>query len=266
MNHNSCQNCWFNGLQYGALGFNYGYCSKKNIVLLNAENTTCNQQIRKDLTIERAIATNKIHANFYKSTDIVKINKDPADKNDYSTATKEINFLRKNNISDAAVNYGALSSKIESLAMLNQISGAKSELAFLSLSRGYANNCFNNDQKWTSALHLFWWTKSRITTDPEINFEDIRFSNLRLSKQSELLSWSIIMLRLTFLDDVAWYAKKTNYSPLGELVGIPSRVTSAVQSFNSKKTLSWIKNNLLPTINEALPYEEYKRISNTLHK
>ena len=59
MNLHSCQNCWFNGLQYGALGLPVGYCSRHNKILNVSDRSTCGLHLRKDLTVLRAIEYRK---------------------------------------------------------------------------------------------------------------------------------------------------------------------------------------------------------------
>ena len=69
----SCQNCWFNGLQYGSVGLSYGYCARHKVVLNNADETTCGQHIRKDLGFERAQEVSRVHSKHFDNRIIVRV-------------------------------------------------------------------------------------------------------------------------------------------------------------------------------------------------
>jgi hypothetical protein len=69
----SCQNCWFNGLQDGVLGLPVGFCTRHRKILNAADVTTCGQQRRKDLSLSRARQVAAIHAARYPQETIVRI-------------------------------------------------------------------------------------------------------------------------------------------------------------------------------------------------
>jgi len=60
MKLNSCQNCWFNGLQYGAIGLTVGYCARHKKILNFPDGITCGLHLRKDLTLNRASEVSEI--------------------------------------------------------------------------------------------------------------------------------------------------------------------------------------------------------------
>ncbi len=68
----SCAYCSHNPLQYGSLGLIAGYCVRHNVVLRHADETTCGQQLRKDLAAEtREIAQAQQRKSF--RTDLVQL-------------------------------------------------------------------------------------------------------------------------------------------------------------------------------------------------
>ncbi len=90
-----------------------------------------------------------------------------------SVRDEDVDLLRRDEVGELVSDYGTLGSTIESLAQLKRISGIRAELALLSLARGYVQNCVKRNGKWTSGLHLYWWTKSRLGEEPEIKIADI---------------------------------------------------------------------------------------------
>lgn len=262
----SCQNCWFNGLQYGALGLPVGYCSRHQKILNAADATTCGLHMRKDLPLSRALQVSQVHAARYSDSVIVKIYGDEEAIHEVSSNKKDINSLRSDSVGEIVSDYGMLDSKIESLAQLKTLSGARAEVAMMSLARGYVNNCASRNGKWTSGLHLYWWTKKRLTEIPEISVKDLRTTGgIQLSRQVDLTAWSVIMLRLTLIDDVIEYAAAQNY-PIGQVRGLLQKSAEAVQTFNLGRLTRWMRIEALPILDKMLPYEMYVELSRQLHK
>ena len=261
----SCENCWFNGLQYGALGLPVGYCAIHKVILNNSSQTTCKLQLRKDLSQSRALEVSKWHSQYYNNDDIVTIYDDKINGGDISKKLTDINRLKTDAVGDLVTDYGHLGSKIESLSQLRRVEGARAEVALLSLSRAYVNNCYNKSKKWSSGIHLYWWTKSRLADTPEIKVEDIRTTDgLQLSRQVELISWSIIMLRLTFIEDIAIYAKESRDN-LGKAVGILDEAASENHSFNVNKLTRWMKKEAVPLLDSYLEAERYHDLAKSVH-
>jgi hypothetical protein len=262
----SCQNCWFNGLQYGALGLSVGYCSRHQKILNAAEGTTCGLHMRKDLTLKRAQQVASVHANRYSASVIVHIYRDEEARREISSDKKDLDSLRGDPVGELVADYGMLDSKIESLAQLKTLTGARAEVAMLSLARGYASNCMSRNGNWTSGLHLYWWTKKRLPEIPNISVSDLRTTgSIQLSRQVDLTAWSIIMLRLTLIDDIIGYAAIEN-DPLGEVKGLLQKACETVQTFNLHKLSKWIRAEAQPALDRTLPYERYIELSRSLHK
>ncbi len=262
----ACQNCWFNGLQYGALGLPVGYCTRHRKVLNAADFTTCGQHLRKDLPLSRARQVAEIHAARYPQDTIVRIYGEDEAVEEVSADEKDLDSLRQDPVAEAASDYGLLNSRIESLAQLKALPGARAEVAMLSLARGYVRNCVMRGGAWTSGLHLFWWTKKRLAEMPDIGVNDLRTTDgIPLSRQVELTAWSIVMLRLTFIDDMAFYAADSQH-PVGKATGLLQRYAGSATSFSMPRLAKWIKAEALPILDQALPYQEYRELSAELHK
>ncbi|MCP4696714.1 MAG: hypothetical protein GY862_07685, partial [Gammaproteobacteria bacterium] len=176
---------------------------------------------------------------------------------EYSDREEDIDILQGDEVGEAATEYGILGAKIESLAQLRRMPGIRAELAMLSLARAYVSNCVVNNGKWTSGLHLLWWTRSRLAQEPQIKVSDIRTTNgLPLERQAMLAAWSLLMLRLTFIEDVARYAEKEGDS-LALLTGISDRAAEEVNSFNIRRLLHWMKRAALTEMDRVLPKQRY---------
>lgn len=262
----SCENCWFNGLQYGALGLPVGYCTRHRKVLNAADFTTCGQHLRKDLSLHRAQAVAELHAARYPGDVIVRIYDEAQANEEVSSNGKDLDTLRKDPVAEAASDYGLLDSKIESLAQLKALPGARAEVAMLSLARGYVRNCVMRDGRWTSGLHIYWWTKKRLAETPDIAVGDLRTTGgIQLSRQVELTAWSIVMLRLTLIDDIAIYAGTDNH-PVGGATGLLQRYAASADSFSLAKLAKWIRAEALPILDEALPWDGFSRLCREMHR
>lgn len=260
----ACQNCWFNGLQYGSVGLPFGYCTRHRVILNNADNTTCGQHLRKDLGIHRAIEVALVHSRSFKNDIIVEIKNPDQATDDISNSDRDEDILRQDSVADAVMDYGFLDSKIGSLAQLKSIKTARSDIAISSLGRAYIRNCARNGGKWTSGIHLYWWTKNRISEIPELEVRDIRYAeSINIYRQAELAGWSVMMLKLSLLDDILSYAAMQN-DEIGSEFGIVKRAAYAVQVFNLKKLSSWIKKELVPTLDKKLTQSRYIEIAKAL--
>jgi hypothetical protein len=260
----SCQNCWFNGLQYGALGLAVGYCALHKVILNYSEGTTCSHQRRKDLSLDRVGQVSEHHRDFFSSDQIVNLHRPELTSTEISNKEADFARLRKDTVGELVSDYSQFDSKIEFLAQLRRARGVRAELAMLSLSRVYVNNCFTNDGKWTSGIHLYWWTKSRLAEEPDIGVDDIRFTDgLNLSRQLELVSWSLIMLRLTFIADIALYASE-NGDPLAEAMGLLDEAANENHSFNISKLTRWMRREAVPFLDKLFSKDRYLELANTL--
>lgn len=266
MNLHSCQNCWFNGLQYGALGLPVGYCSVHKKILNIADGTTCGLHLRKDLPLYRVKQVAVHHSGKYPENMIIRIISGIEEKRDVSSDDKDLLSLRQDSVADAALDFGLLGSKIESLAQLKAMPGARAEVAMLSLARGYISNCMERNGKWTSGLHLYWWTRSRLTDIPDVEVRDIRaVGATQLARQQILIAWSVVMLRLTLIDDVVEYAAIQD-DPIGKAKGLLDRAAESTQTFNLRSLSKWLKAEAIPIIDSRLSYARYVELSQELHK
>lgn len=266
MTLHSCQNCWFNGLQYGAIGLPVGYCSRHKLILNTADWTTCGQQMRKDLSIHRARQVSRIHVSRYCSDTVSRLNGKPALKRDISFNGKDLSALRGDAVADAVADYGLLNSKIESLAQLRAMRNARAEIAMLSLARGYVSNCIDRDNKWTSGVHLYWWTKNNLDQIPNIAIEDLRTAGGgQLARQTTLTAWSLVMLRLTFIDDIVEYAS-INRDPLASVGTLLDKAAEEVTTFNLKALSRWLKKSAIPLLDSRLDERRYRDMANELHR
>ncbi|MFA7242355.1 MAG: hypothetical protein WC091_19760 [Sulfuricellaceae bacterium] len=265
MKLHSCQNCWFNGLQYGALGIAVGYCSRHKKILNVADGTSCGLHLRKDLSVSRAKEVSEIHKKHYNSDCVVRLLDGVCYEADISNNEKDKNHLRTDTVAEVVVDYGEIGSTIESLAQLRAMPGARAELAMLSLGRGYIANCVSRNGKWTSGLHLYWWSRRRLAEIPEIKVEDLRsVGATQLSRQSDLTSWSLVMLRLTFIDDIAGYASQQN-DPLGKVHSLTEQAALALDSFNLRTLSKWLKTEAAPQLDARLSHARYADLANKFH-
>lgn len=266
MKLHSCQNCWFNGLQYGSIGLSFGYCARHRKVLNLPDETTCGQHIRKDLGSRRAQEVSVHHSKLYDDNKIVRLTTGQEVDTDTSAAAKDVNIIRKDTVGEAVVDYGFLDSKIESLAQLRVIQSPRSDIALTSLGRAYVQNCVRQGGRWTSGIHLFWWTKKRLAEVPQLRVDDIRYSgHIQLSRQTDLAAWSLMMFKLSLLDDIVDYASLQN-DDLGRESGIANSAATAVPGFNVRKLSAWINRELIPALEARLNFERYSKLSRELHQ
>jgi hypothetical protein len=118
---------------------------------------------------------------------------------------------------------------------------------------------------WTSGLHLYWWSRRRITELPEIKVEDLRtVGAAQLARQANLTSWSLVMLRLTFIDDIATYANQQN-DALGKVGNLPEQAALALDSFNLRTLSKWLKKEAAPQLDARLSQVRYTELAKQLN-
>ncbi len=262
----SCQNCWFNGLQYGAIGLPVGYCARHRKVLNSPDETTCGQQIRKDLGLKRAQEVATYHAKAYENDKIVRLSSKEEVNGDSSSALRDLAVLRRDLVGEVVVEFGSLDTTILSLVELKTIRTTRSDIAMISLGRAYIRNCMQHEGVWTSGLHLYWWTRKRLAEVPTIEVDDLRYVGaIQLSRQTELAKWSIMMFRMSLLDDIAEYAGPQN-KEVGQEIGIANSAAMAVQDFDVWKLSKWIRKELIPALESKMNYERYLELGNKLKK
>ncbi len=262
----ACQNCWFNGLQYGVLGLPVGYCSRHGVVLNASSVTTCGLHVRKDLPLARAKQVSVVHSQKYSDAIIIHIYENKETEGIISSDDRDFNYLRSDSIGEAVYDYGALNSAIESLSQLKALRGARAEVALNSLARGYVDNCMAHNGQWTSGIHLYWWAKTRLPEIPDIALDDIcTTGGISLSKQIELTKWSVMMLRLTFIDDILQYALSQKVY-IGGAKGILQKSAEDLNTFNLNRLSKWLGKKAIPLLDSFLPKEKYFELARELHK
>jgi len=263
----SCVNCCYNALQYDTLGMTFGYCTEHRRVLQSASELTCGRHLRKDLPIESARRERDLHQQRFSPAFVSVLRSRKRANGSYSSARAEdLAVLRRDTVADVVTDYGRLDAKIESLAQLRAMGGARSEIAMLSLSRSYVSRCVERQGQWTSGLHLLWWTRKRLAEEPVVEVEDFRVETpLPLTRQLDLAKWSILMLRLIFISDVGSYAR-ANGSVVKRLSSLAEDAASATGSLSSHKLLRWVRRQATTRFDSALPEHKYVELSRRLHR
>ena len=260
----SCSNCSYNGLQFGAVGTSAGYCVEHHVVLRRADETTCPRHLRKDLGRD---SREKAHAEHRKvfTEDLVQLTRTREPVNGSGAVDDDTSILEEDPVGEAVTNFGFLESKIGSLAALHQITGPRAEVALLSLSRTYLRRCLLKDGKWTSGVHVLWWTRKQVATPPKIAWSDMRIQTAAtLERQFELAAWSIVMLRLNFVADLALSAPEND--PLSQLGDIVERAAEAAETPSLSALMAWIRDEGVPAFDKALPRERYTALRQELHQ
>lgn len=262
----SCVNCCHNPLQSDSLGASVGYCTQHRQVLLAPSQLTCGRHFRKDLPAPDAISERNLHRERFAESGIVKLRGNTVANSGYvSSSVADIEQLETTPVGVAVVEYGTLETKIASMAQLRFLSGCAPELALTSLARVYVNRCVENKGKWTSGLHLVWWTRQRLLDDPRVEVGDLRAeSPASLARQVELAKWSIVMMRLLLISDVAYYADKRER--ISRLATLAERAAETSAALSAKKLLQWIKREGGRLFDDAFPEKRYRQIAAELHQ
>lgn len=261
----SCANCWFNGLQYGSIGLNVGYCTEHRLVLRRPDETTCGRQVRKDLLLPSAKAfQHRLQQHFSRDKVLALSTGEVVEKGEY--VEKDPSFIRHDQVGDIVADYGEYETKIESLAQLRTLGTFRSELAMLSLGRAYTDRCVARGGRWTSGIHLFWWIKRRLLeeelSDPAPS--DLRYSAAgSLERQVELAGWSLLMFRLTFISDLGVHSQGKPDS-IESLREIAEQAALDTEIPNKRKLLAWIKKKGKPMLEQVMPESRYKEITGKL--
>ena len=263
----SCVNCSFNGLQYDLVGSPVGYCTEHKRILQTPSELTCGRLFRKDLPLLSARREQQIHEVLFSPAAIFILRSRKLANGSTTSASKaDLHVLQQDRVAAAVTNYGRLDTKIESLAQLSSLDGARADIALLSLSRVYVRRCKARGGKWTSGLHLLWWIRSRLTSDPLVDFQDIRIEAATpIARRVELAKWSILMLRLTVLSDFGEYAKDEGHS-VKSLSNLAEDAAVETQVLSFRKLMRWISTTGKERIHRALPEDEYERLSQGLHR
>lgn len=280
MSQLSCANCWHNPLQYDLIGDEIGYCVWHRVVLRRPEATTCGRLLRKDFTLPEAEAVQQRHADQFDRGDVSTLHPE-ARRHLPVWVSTDTSALQADAVRAAVVDYGALGTKIESLTQLNtraeppRPDSVRAEIAMLSLARGYVRNCVREKGHWTSGVHLAWWLGKRLLLPPKIDLRDLRrstelaVSRERLERLLDLAGWSVLMLRLLFLDDLARHeAADVTISTrfLAPLLDLPEHYALKPGRPSLKGLLGWMKQSAAPAFQKALPRSRYDALARELHR
>lgn len=259
----SCAYCSFNALQHGPLGLSVGYCVQHRVVLRRADETTCARQLRKDLSRQSREIAQAAHKRRF--LDVVQYVDSRESAEDAAGAERNGHRLEKDAVGGVVTSYGLLESKIASLYQLRQIPGVRAELAMLGLGRGYVRRCIQRGGLWTSGLHLFWWTRVRLGAQPEVVVQDFRMQTAAsFDRQFELAAWSVVMLRLHFMSDVAAAAPHTD--EVFALADFVERAAEASETPDLKTLMEWIHADGEALLLKSFPQTRYEALRAELRK
>jgi len=254
----SCSNCCFNGLQYGTVGLSVGYCAQHQVVLRRADETTCGRQFRKDLPAPTAESAQLHHATRFDLDKVVAMGNGVPVGDRPEFIDPHGDGLLNDDIGAEVMDYGVDATKIHSIARLDGMSGGRAEVAWVSLGRTYVRRCAANGGSWTSGLNMLAWAKKRIDLRPDLAPADFRLqAKVPMARQEELAAWSIVMLRLTFIADVAVHA--ANRDEIEELATLPDEA-AAHASTDLKKLMQWVGKQAKPRLERLLPRSRYVRL------
>ena len=261
----SCTNCWHNPLQNDAVGLPVGYCTLRARVLHEADALTCGDQKRKDLPLASAQRAMEVQRATFVDDDIVYIRSKRKANGAASKAPADVTALASDDVAEVVTDWST-GAKIESLAQLRRIPGARAELAMMSLSRAYVAWCQQQSPgRWTTGIHLLRWSLLRLAEAPVLPLADLRLATrLALPRQIELAQWSIVMMRLNFISDMGHYAQPHDEG-VGSLGDFVER--AAVGSdLSLSSLLEWLSGPGHRRTNKALPDARSREIAGQLHR
>ncbi len=262
----SCVNCCHNPLQTDSLGTSVGYCTEHRKVLLAPSQLTCGRLFRKDLVGARANEERDAHERRFSPGMVARLTKNntPANGGYTSNSKADVRQLARDTVGMTVLDYGNLPSKFASIAELRHLSGARPEVAMLSLGRAYVGRCVDRGGAWTSGLRLFWWTRERLLDLPRVELSDLRGEGaIPLDRRVALSQWSVIMMRAIFISDVGFYASSAD-RPMNKLASFAEQAAEGAPDLSPKRLVSWLKRNGMGLLDKALPERRYEQISATI--
>lgn len=261
----TCSNCCYNGLQYGSLGLSAGFCVEHRKVLRRADETTCGRQFRKDLPLPTAEECSRTHQTAFDEGTIRFVRTKAAADLDPTAVQTSTAFIETDSVGEAVSDYGVLPTKIASLAQLKSLPGLRAELALFSLGRSYVRRCGQRGGAWTSGINLLWWARKRFETGPQITVNDLRYQTAApIERQAELVAWSVLMLRLTFVSDVGELAPLTE--PASGLRTIAESAALATETPSLPALLDWLRGEGTRLFDSALPVPRMRTLREQLHR
>lgn len=89
-------------------------------------------------------------------------------------------------------------------------------------------------------------------------------SSVSPDRQEDLATWSLLMLRLTFLGDVGTFAGRAGHA-LGALETWPDEAAEAAGT-SGKKLLRWLAKAAAPQLDRLLPEAVYRAVANEVRE
>jgi hypothetical protein len=226
--------------------------------------TTCGQLLRKDLLSESADREQRLHRRSYRPDRISLVTQPQADAHKAGHIENTNGQTPVDPVIDEVHAYGSLDTKIATMAALHRIPGARAEVAMLSLSRAYVANCFKRDRKWTSGVHLAFWTLSRLDQEPELAPTDLREPIvLSVAHTNAIAKWTLIVFRLAFVADVAAYASHSG-DPIARLEKLAVTAAAAARPTEPDKLIAWLQQKRR-SWQGALSPARYAKLRDSLH-
>ena len=135
----------------------------------------------------------------------------------------------------------------------------------LSLSRGYFETCFRRSRRWSTGVHLFWWTTQRLTAEPALDAADLQGPvSAPLDRFLDVARWLVVAMRVALVTDIAVAAAHED-DPIGELADLATKAALQTKAGSTSSLLAWLRRQA-PDIAAALPRERYEQISRKLHR
>lgn len=104
-----------------------------------------------------------------------------------------------------------------------------------------------------------------MTEMPEIRVEDLRsVGATQLSRQTLLISWSLVMFRLSFIEDITSYAAQQG-DRLGKVESLTEQAAIALDTFNFRNLSKWLKSVAAPQLDSFLSRSRYAELANEFH-
>lgn len=241
-----------------------GYCVRYSALLRQPDETTCSEQLRKDLSYHSAFQQQMLHQHYFlASTQIIRLDTGDAVLDHREVEYDFDDYRTQDDIQSIVYSYGKYGTRIESLARLQDRFGARAEIALWGLSRAYVNNCVHQGGAWTSGLHLLWWLQRRLLEPVNIRHEDLRLHfSIKLDRQRELAEWSILMMRISFASDMGHHAQADE--GISRLAGLEELAALETQTLSKRKLESWLKRRGQPLLEDALPEARYRQLAQEL--
>jgi hypothetical protein len=230
--------------------------------------STCGQLLRKDLLADSAESFRASHAKIYPKVRVVDLYEPKNSARNAKLAGPDTEGPQGDAVVEESVAYAHYDreSKIASLAALRRIGGIRGELAVASLGRSYVQNCWRVDRRWTSGLHVLWWTLERLGKPPsEPEPRDLRdIEGLALTRAVSIAKWTTVALGVYLVSDVGAFAASAG-DDVGRLSDLADQALGAVEPGDGDGLARWLGTHA-SRYRRALPPERYDELAAALHR